>query len=212
MSTLKNNKSTSFNDNKASSNSIFFGLVINYFKPSTFVGDILDIDVLTLKENGVKLILCDLDNTLVPHFTKFPTKKVIDFVSKIEESGINFFIVSNNSKKRVDFFSSKLNLDDYIANAKKPFVKKIKKIIKENNLKKDEVIFVGDMLITDILAANILNIDSILVSPLISNDKSTNWLINFLEKKIFKKLSRENIITTKNQNIREKYIDGYEIL
>ncbi len=197
---------------KISSNSIIFGIIINYLKPSIFVEGIEKIDIKTLKDNGIKLIICDLDNTLVPHFTKFPTKRVINFVKKIKEMNIDFLIASNNSKKRVEFFSKKIEIDNYIANAKKPFTKNIKNYIKKKEYKKDEIVMIGDMLITDILVANILNVDSILVLPLVNNDPLISKFTKFLENKIFYKLSRDNIITTKNQNIKIGDLDDYEIL
>ncbi len=199
-------------NNKISSNTIVFGLIVNFFKPSTYVESIEKINLQTLKENGTKLIICDLDNTLVPHFTKFPTKRVINFVESINDLGMNFVIISNNTKNRVEFFSNKLKINNYIANAKKPFTKNIKNFINENNYKMEEVVIIGDMLITDVLAANFLKIESILVPPLVNNDPSIGGFTKFIEKKLFTRLSRDNIITIKNQNAKVGKLDDYEIL
>ena len=72
-------------NNKNSNNSIIFSLFVNYFKPSTFVRSIDDIDLAFLKENGIKHIFCDLDNTLVPHYTKFPKKISIKILKSLND-------------------------------------------------------------------------------------------------------------------------------
>ena len=75
------------------------------------------------------MIICDLDNTLAPHFTKTPTAMAINFVNEAKEQGFVFVVVYNNTKKRVSEFCKKLNVDDFVYNAKKPFLRKTKKII-----------------------------------------------------------------------------------
>ncbi len=199
-------------ENQEDSSSFVFGFFINYLKPSAYLTSVKEIDLESLKKQGIKLIICDLDNTLVPHFTKFPTKQAIDFVNDVKANGFKFVLVSNNTKKRVEFFSKKLKLDNYIASAKKPFPWAIKKTIKKMDVKSHETVIVGDMIITDTLAANFIHAESILVQPLIDPEKTFGKILSWLEKRVFKKLSKENLIvksTTANKTI---YSEEYEIL
>ena len=46
--------------------------------PDIYVKSIYDINYDNLKERGIKCILFDLDNTLVPTHTKDPSKKLLD--------------------------------------------------------------------------------------------------------------------------------------
>jgi HAD superfamily phosphatase (TIGR01668 family) len=147
----------------------FWGLALNYFKPSIYISHFSKVEPVLLKKQGIKVFICDLDNTLVPHYNKFPNKEVIDFITSVQDEGIKFILVSNNTNKRVKFFSEKTNVDGFYGNAKKPFPGVIKKIIKDNNVKNSEVIIMGDMLITDILVANFAKIESILVQPIIGD-------------------------------------------
>ncbi|KAF5273348.1 hypothetical protein FQR65_LT17180 [Abscondita terminalis] len=59
--------------------------------------------------------------------------------------------------------------------------------------KDNEIIMIGDQLVTDILVANRSHIKSILVSP-ISKANDGSKFIKFLEKNIFKKLAQKNIL------------------
>lgn len=214
---MKTKKSKNINDKLKKKNSSFLlSFFIDYFKPSTYVNSILDIDLEELKNQGIKLIICDLDNTLVPHFRKFPTNSSIKFIEDVKKHQFKFVIISNNSEKRVKFFAEKLGIkEDYIANAKKPFPKKTKKFLEEKfegKYKNSEIVIIGDMIITDIFVANILRINSILVPPLLEPEKFMNKILSFTEKKVFKKLSRENLITTKPNYQNNDNLDKYELL
>jgi len=172
---LKNNK-------YRQSSSFLFGFFVNYLKPSAYLTSVGEIDLDGLKKQGIKLIICDLDNTLVPHFTKFPTQKSIDFVNEVRKRDIKFMLISNNTKKRVSFFSEKLGLTEYISNAKKPFSFAITKTIKKMGVKPQETVIIGDMIITDTLAANFVHAESILVQPLIDPNKTFDRILQWIER------------------------------
>jgi HAD superfamily phosphatase (TIGR01668 family) len=122
---------------------------LNFIKPSAYIESVQDIDTFALKEQGKKLIICDLDNTLVPHFTKYPTKLAFDFVERASEAGLEFVLFSNNTSKRVSFFAEILGVKRYIAGAKKPYPFKLRKLIEELNFSIDETVLIGDMIIMD---------------------------------------------------------------
>ncbi len=194
-----------------SSNSFLFGLFINYLKPSTYVTTIKQINLEKLKEQGIKLIICDLDNTLVPHFTKFPTKLALDFAQAVKDNDMEFVLISNNTRKRVSFFAEKLKVD-YIANAKKPLPFAMNRTIRKFNVKPQEVVVIGDMIITDILGANLLHTESILVQPLIDAERTWNVIIKWLEEYIFLRLTKQNILIKEEETGRDLYSEEYEIL
>lgn len=202
-------KEKTTNDN---SSSFLLGFFVNYFKPSAYLTSITEIDLDILIEQGIKLIICDLDNTLVPHFTKFPTKQSIDFVKEVKKRGMKFMLISNNTKKRVSFFSEKLGIKEYVSNAKKPLPFAISKVISKMGVTPQETVIIGDMLVTDTLVANLMHTESILVQPLMDPDKTFDKVIQLFEKKVFKKLSKENLIVKSETIKRTIYNEDNEIL
>ncbi len=170
------------------------GLIVNYFKPSMYVRSFKDVNINSLKEQGIKLFLCDLDNTLVPHYTRLPNKEVLRFIKTVESYGIEFVVVSNNTKKRVDMFCKKANIKQWKGNAKKPLKSSILDIMKEADAEPRETIFMGDMIITDILIANRMKMESILVQPLVSTDYKMSSAHKFLENVVYKRLEKKNIL------------------
>lgn len=181
--------------------------LLNYLRPNSYVDNISMINVEQLKKQGFKMIMCDLDNTLVPHFTKMPTNECITFREKIREANILFVIVSNNSYKRVSSFSQYIYADDFIYNAKKPLIRKIQKMLQKHKMKPKDLLFIGDQFIFDIFVANRLKCKSILTLPLIGyNEKHTT--LNFIEKYIYKKLEHNNLMN----DLRGDKEDIYEYL
>ncbi len=161
--------------------------------PNIYVKTVFDINYDKLKENKVKLICFDLDNTLDAPDKISKEKNVnIEKLLKDLRKDFDLMIVSNNTiPNRVSSFANLYDLE-YIEAMKKPFKKnyKNKKIL---SYKKEEVIFVGDKLVTDVIGANKLGYGSILVDPLFPNHKTWyTFIMNFSDKafSVFTKVKR----------------------
>ena len=80
------------------------------FFPNEYVKDIFHITPEKLKENGVKGIITDLDNTLVEWDRPEATPEIIDWLARMKKADILVTIVSNNNENRVKFFSDPLDI------------------------------------------------------------------------------------------------------
>ena len=138
-----------------------------------------------LKEYKIKGILTDLDDTLVTHNYPTPNIDVLDWLDKLRKEGIPLCIISNNQKKRVTGFVKDIDIG-YFYNAFKPRTHTIETALSVMNIKKEEAVFIGDQLFTDIRAANRAGISAFLVKPL--GTKSTLFikLKRKLERKMLK--------------------------
>src|SRR5699024_8749050 len=87
----------------------------------------------------------------------------------MREHGIYITIVSNNNKKRVRRFSDPVHLP-FIYKARKPMTRSFRRAIDDMNLKKDEIVIVGDQILTDVFGGNRLGVHTILVVPIARND------------------------------------------
>src|SRR5699024_2453578 len=95
------------------------GIIKKYFMPNEYVQSIFQIDIDKLAEYGVKVIVTDLDNTLVVWDVADTNEAVKTWFEEVRQKGITITIVSNNNEKRVGSFSKSLKVD-YIFKAKKP--------------------------------------------------------------------------------------------
>ena len=106
-----------------------------------------------LKKENVKLILCDLDNTLRLHSEKEPADELADWVSDLKDAGIKIVIISNNGRKKMmQKFCEPLGID-CVWWAKKPISTKLTAKMEELNIKPSETVMLGDKWSTDVLAA-----------------------------------------------------------
>ncbi len=168
------------------------------YLPTYVYRTIYDIDFVTLYEQGKKVILFDLDNTIATYQEIDPTYKHIEFNKKLKNIGFKVYIVSNNKGSRVERFCNNFIVDGILTNAKKPFNKKIKKFLLENNIKKSETLFVGDQTLTDIACANNTGIDSVLVKSIDRTTEKWYTKINRIrERIIIKKLVNKQIKNSK---------------
>ncbi len=186
-------------------------VLFNYLRPTVFIKNIMDVNLFSLRRSGVKYIFCDLDNTLIPHFTSLPNATCTKFANDVKNNDIKLIIISNNKKYRVETFCNLINVDDFIYNAKKPLVGKIKKIMEKYNISPEDVIFIGDQFITDIFVANRLSIKSILVLPLVESSKTgiKNFIIFLLERFIYRHISLSYKL---NVDIEGDLKVGYDII
>ncbi len=131
-----------------------------------------DIPVDLFYKNGKRVVLLDIDNTLIPYDMDKADEKTANLLNKLGEMGFIVYFASNNHKPRVANFASDFDYK-YMANALKPFPKVFKWILKDSKVTKKEVLVVGDQLITDCLGSTRLGLDTILVRPL--KKKSEKW-------------------------------------
>lgn len=118
-----------------------------------------------LKELGITLVLLDMDNTTAPWHTDYVAPEIICWVEEIKKEGIIVALLTNSKGLNADSIGKKLNIPVY-KNAKKPFKRETKKILKALSIKAENTLIVGDQLFTDIVLANKLNAKSVLLEPL----------------------------------------------
>lgn len=157
------------------------------FTPTFYQPLVFSIPLKALKAEGIRIILCDLDNTLAAFDEKTPSKKVISFVEACHQAGFTFIIVSNNKSDRVLDYATLLKVP-FLSNAKKPFPAKVLKFLDEKGYDKKEVVIIGDQLLTDVWLAYRLGIRSIFVNPLVPYDHWPTRINRFFEKRIKKQL------------------------
>lgn len=170
---------------------------MNLYKPTIYSKDIYSINYIKLKEQGIKLFLFDIDNTIAKTSEKTPSEKVIKLFKELKKENFKIIILTNAVPHRALRFKKSLNVDTYYLSCK-PSKRNYLRIIKKYKYKKEEIAAIGDQIYTDIKGANKLGLTSILVDQ-ISYRESIFTKINRLREN--KLINKENIIE------RGKYYD-----
>jgi uncharacterized protein len=143
--------------------------MLKRFLPDQHVKSIYEITPESLKERGIKGIITDLDNTLVAWDVPNATPQLFEWLKRMKEAEIHITIVSNNSERRVRSFSEPLDIP-FVSKARKPLTRAFQKAIMGMGLYKEDVVIVGDQLLTDVLGGNRLGVHTILVVPVAQSD------------------------------------------
>lgn len=152
---------------------------------------IFELDINYLKENKVKALICDLDQTLASAFSLFPDNNVFELKDELNKNGIEMYVISNNFDKRVKPYCQNLKVE-YLSFALKFTSKKVRRWLKKMNLKLDEIVFVGDQLRTDGKLTDKLKARLILTSPLVEKDNLITKMFRKKDQKKIKKLKEQN--------------------
>lgn len=135
------------------------------FLPKIVAEKVTDISPMLLQQRGIRLLMLDFDNTLVPYTTSVPTVAVVDWLKAMQQSDIQICVVSNSRKPRVRVFCEKYGID-CITHAKKPFPKGIRRCLQKYEIPPAECALAGDQIYTDVLGANGQGVTSILVKAI----------------------------------------------
>lgn len=142
------------------------------FFPGHMTDKLTDITPEFLTHRGIRLLMLDFDNTIVPYTTDVPTAEMEQWLEDMNHSGIQICIVSNSKRDRVPRFCAQRGLD-CITHAQKPLSKGIKQCLNRYGIPASQAALVGDQIYTDTLGANGAGVLPILVKAI---DNHNFWL------------------------------------
>lgn len=150
------------------------------FYPDEYLDSIESIDFQKLYEQGLRGVLFDIDNTLVPHGAPADAR-ALRFFEKLRKTGIRYCLISNNQLPRVKPFADAVGAK-FVENAHKPSPKNYEKGMEMLGCTKENALFVGDQLFTDIWGAKRAGMHTILVKPIHPKEEIQIVLKRYLEK------------------------------
>lgn len=167
--------------------------------PNIYLKKVEDITIQTLIRNKIKLLILDVDNTLIDYYQNL-SENIVNWTKEMKGQGIKLYILSNtNNKEKVEKVAEKLNVP-YKNFAMKPLKRGFRYIQKETNIKTENIAVVGDQIFTDVLGGNRSKMFTILVEPI--NSKKDYWYTAW-------KRPIENKIKNKYKTNEEKNKDVY---
>ena len=135
------------------------------FLPCVQADRVTELTPAYLQKQGIRLLMLDFDNTIVPYTTNEPTEAMAQWLKEIVESPVAVCVVSNSKKDRVKHFCKAYGID-CITHARKPFSKGIKACLARYGLEANVCALVGDQIYTDVLGANCAGVKSVLVKAI----------------------------------------------
>ena len=154
--------------------------MFDMFFPDRYVASTYVINFEKLYEDGIRGLVFDIDNTLVPHGAP-ADRRAIALFDRLKKTGFKCCLISNNQEPRVAMFNEPIQVD-YVYDAHKPSTKNYKKAMEIMGTTCENTIFIGDQLFTDVFGAKRSGIPSILVRPIHPKEEIQIVLKRYLEK------------------------------
>ncbi len=159
---------------------------MSLFFPDKIFHRITDISPEFLHDLGINGLMLDVDNTLSTHGGQKPLEGLAEWLSGIQKSGIKLIILSNAKKRRVEPFAGKMGLP-FIHLGLKPLPSGYLRAVRALGLKRGNTAIVGDQIFTDVLGGRLSGVKTLLVRPMLLEDKFSFKVRRKLENKILSK-------------------------
>ena len=156
------------------------------------------LDLPRLKRQGIKILFCDIDNTISKIGDTACSPEAFRFIERVRSYGIEPILFTNNTKAHVERVLGGYPDVELISFTCKPFPFSFWRALKKRHLKTHEAVVLGDQLFTDILGGQIAGIETVLCAPLSENERKDTQFLRLLENQVYQfwenkgKLRRED--------------------
>lgn len=159
--------------------------------------------------HGYRVLLMDIDNTLLPRNSSVIPGQHLDWLQKLERQGIVILLASNNGGKRTVLIARQLSEKGLriplLTWAGKPFPRAYAgaiRLLKESFPEvaaevirgSSGILAAGDQVFTDVLGAHCYNLPVALLHPLSQNDFIGTKVLRILETWIMRYLVKQNML------------------
>lgn len=169
------------------------------FVPDHYFDTVYEVTPEMLIEKGIKGIILDIDNTLVPYEIPEPTEENVAWLKSMWDAGIKTAFVSNNHQDRVELYNEKLGCPAFWDSGK-PFKKACRRALEAMEVEASEAAIIGDQIFTDVLAGRNAKLAlAILVKPI--KDKKSLFFR-------FKRVLEKPFIASYNRKMKKKEQKG----
>ena len=154
--------------------------MLDCFYPDEYVESAYQIDFDALSQKGIRGVLFDIDNTLVPHGEP-ADERALALFARLRQMGLATCLISNNKEPRVKPFAKAVG-SLYIFDGHKPSVKNYKKAMEMMGTDAKSTVFVGDQIFTDTYGAKRAGLYTILTKPIHPREEIQIVLKRYLER------------------------------
>lgn len=150
------------------------------FFPDDYVDSTYGIDFRKLYGEGIRGVIFDIDNTLVPHGAPADLRAITLFQS-LRDMGMDYCLISNNKLPRVQPFAEAVKAK-FVEDAHKPARRNYLKAMEQMGVDLESCLFVGDQIFTDVYGAKRCGMRTILVKPIHPREEIQIVLKRYLER------------------------------
>ena len=163
-----------------------------------------------------RVLLLDIDNTLLPRNSSVVPEKHLDWLQKLEKQGVVILLASNNGGKRTNAIARQLvrkglcipiltwagkPLPRAYAGVLRLLEESFPKVAAEVTKRRSGILAAGDQVFTDVLGAHWYNLPVALLYPLSQDDFIGTKLLRILETWVMCYLAKRNMLPEKDAEL-----------
>lgn len=160
-----------------------------YLTPDAVVARVEDVSAELLGSWGVRGVVLDLDNTIVPWNTPDVSDAVRAWIRKLAAAEIRMCVLTNNYSRRATSVAQQLDIPILKA-AFKPSPAAFRSAMRVMDVDAPHAAVVGDQLFTDVLGGKLVGMRAVLVEPLSRREFFTTRFVRWLERPVRARLAR----------------------
>lgn len=165
--------------------------------PKMYVPSLAEVDLNGLKEQGIRAIMLDLDNTILPWKDHNVPDQSREWIRSALGCGMKLCIASNtHNPKRLRKIADGLGVP-YMHKLVKPRRKGLRAAMAMMDSTTETTAIIGDQIFTDILGGNRLRILTILVKPMHKREFIGTKFSRMLERPVMAWLFKRDMLGTK---------------
>lgn len=154
---------------------------MHLFRPDAYYVSVLDIDMDALRAQGVRGIVLDVDNTILPRTEREVPENLRAWVRGVADAGFSLCLLSNNWHERVVNAADELGLP-FVGRALKPSPHGFIAARKRAGVARRECVVIGDQSFTDVIGAHLAGMRALLVTPLAPQDLRHTRILRKLDR------------------------------
>lgn len=141
----------------------------------------IDIKPAWLHSRGINGLLLDIDNTITRWERQVVPPEELQWLGEIQTAGLTCRLLSNGLARKKALVSKQTGIPHVSGFYIKPMRRSFRQGLKDLDLPANQVLMVGDSVVTDIVAANLAGLWTALVEPLSPVDFMGSKLYRMLE-------------------------------
>jgi HAD superfamily phosphatase (TIGR01668 family) len=165
------------------------------FCPTWTAAAVTRIDPAFFTERGIRAVILDLDNTLVPWRSDVVSEEIGGWVRRMRDAGLSLCLLSNTHRPgRLSRLSQTLGIE-YVPRSSKPRRAGFLRAMAMLNASPGETAVIGDQVMTDIWGGNRCGLMTVLVDRLSDREfVGTRWINRNIESLLLARLRRMGLL------------------
>lgn len=164
---------------------------MKFLNPDYYVRSFKSLQPVKLKKAGIRLLFCDIDNTLAVLGQEGCSEDNAAFLERMKRCGIEVVLMTNNTKKHTEQVLGGRPDCQVETFCLKPSPTRLWMELSRRNLKPSQAAILGDQLFTDMLAGRLAGVMTVLTAPLSEKERSDTKVMRFFENFVYEKLEKE---------------------